>query len=128
MSSGEFEHNGMAIVALSPDLRTVAVASDTTLQFFNARSGALLETLRSCVKGSIMSMEFDPESNFLVTSGREKHVYIWYNAGLCVKVRICSRESAFPCVNPTWDYFLLRLIVDHSYLPGSFVSACSCKN
>jgi len=65
-------------VALSPDGRTVAVASSSTIVFWDACNGTEEDTLEGVHPEAISKLGFDISGRHLVSSGG-KHMQVYYN-------------------------------------------------
>ncbi|RUS73021.1 hypothetical protein EGW08_019227, partial [Elysia chlorotica] len=76
--SGNVSVPGPALVALSPDGRTVAVGVDTSVTFWDAANGQQDEVLENLHADSMSCLKFDISGRYLVCSGG-KHVQVLHN-------------------------------------------------
>jgi len=65
-------------IALSPDGRTVAVASSTSIVFWDAVSGKEEEVIENVHQGEMTKMSFDITGKYLLSSGG-KHIHVLHN-------------------------------------------------
>ncbi|XP_042211116.1 transducin beta-like protein 2 isoform X2 [Homarus americanus] len=65
-------------IKLSPDGRTVVIASMATLTFFSAITGDKLNTIEDIYAGNIKDAIFDPSNKLVLTLG-DKHVRVFHN-------------------------------------------------
>ncbi|XP_045615048.1 transducin beta-like protein 2 isoform X4 [Procambarus clarkii] len=67
-----------AKIRLSPDGRTIVIASLATLTFFSAITADKLNTIEDIYSGDIMDVIIDPSSKIVITLG-DKHVRVFHN-------------------------------------------------
>eukprot|EP00124_Ichthyophonus_hoferi_P003076 Ihof_evm1s245 gene=Ihof_evmTU1s245 len=74
-------------IAISPDSTTVVVAVGTDLYFYAAKSGLLDMAITNAHPERITSVEFDPTSEDVLTTSKDKVVKVWMNiTGMKVRV------------------------------------------
>ncbi|XP_063847859.1 LOW QUALITY PROTEIN: uncharacterized protein LOC135092965 [Scylla paramamosain] len=79
LKSGPYEKKQQpALIRLSPDGRTIVIASAASLTFFSATTGEVLNTIADIYAGNIVDLLFDPESKLLLTLG-DRHVRVFHN-------------------------------------------------
>eukprot|EP00052_Salpingoeca_macrocollata_P023175 m.203456 g.203456 ORF g.203456 m.203456 type:complete len:303 (-) comp21977_c14_seq1:44-952(-) len=78
--------------AVSPDLRTVVVASGTMLQVFSAE-GELLGEIEEAHTAPITALDVDAESLYIASASADKSVHIYYNKyGIEGKISFLGKE------------------------------------
>uniref|UniRef100_A0A0P4W3S7 Uncharacterized protein n=1 Tax=Scylla olivacea TaxID=85551 RepID=A0A0P4W3S7_SCYOL len=79
LKSGPYDKKQVpALIRLSPDGRTIVIASAASLTFFSAITGEVLNTIADIYAGNIVDLLFDPESKLLLTLG-DRHVRVFHN-------------------------------------------------
>lgn len=78
LKSWRFEYPGPSLIALSPDARTVALATGTTIRFYSVLSSDCEQTIEDVHADSITALEFSICSAYLVSAG-DKHINVFYN-------------------------------------------------
>ncbi|ELT99402.1 hypothetical protein CAPTEDRAFT_149780 [Capitella teleta] len=74
-----YTHNGhYSRIALSPDARTVAIATGVDIALFNTVNGDQSATLSSVHSSPITCLLFDPTNHFLLSTG-DKHIHVVRN-------------------------------------------------
>ncbi|GFR97148.1 transducin beta-like protein 2 [Elysia marginata] len=76
--SGKVSYPGPALIALSPDGRTVAVGVDTSIAFWDAANEHQDQVLENVHAESMSCLKFDIGGRYLVCSGG-KHVQVLHN-------------------------------------------------
>ncbi|XP_040583285.1 transducin beta-like protein 2 [Lepeophtheirus salmonis] len=74
----EMTHLGGALISLSPDSRSVALAFGKELRFFSGSDLKPLGIIERVHSASITNISFDAESKYLITSG-DKHLRVFHN-------------------------------------------------
>ncbi|EDV22621.1 uncharacterized protein TRIADDRAFT_28964, partial [Trichoplax adhaerens] len=81
MMTGSCHTQGFSLIALSPDARTVAIASGTRIDFFFAYDAKLDESIDNVHAEVLTAIKWHPSSKYLASSGgNDRSIRIWYNA------------------------------------------------
>ncbi|XP_013777302.1 transducin beta-like protein 2 [Limulus polyphemus] len=75
---GEFASLSPSIIALSPDGRTVAIASSKSVSVFSRATGEESERLEEVHSGPIKALQFSQSGKYLLVAG-EKHIRVFHN-------------------------------------------------
>lgn len=78
LKTGSIDYTSPCLIALSPDGRSVAIASDNSLSVHNAVTGKEEETFSNVFSGEITDLSFDLTNKYFVCSG-DKHVSVFNN-------------------------------------------------
>uniref|UniRef100_K1Q541 Transducin beta-like protein 2 n=1 Tax=Magallana gigas TaxID=29159 RepID=K1Q541_MAGGI len=78
LKTGSIDYTSTCLIALSPDGRSVAIASDNSLSVHNAVTGKEEETCSNVFSGEITDLSFDLTNKYFVCSG-DKHVSVFNN-------------------------------------------------
>lgn len=74
----KYDFAGPSLIALSPDARTVALASGTTIKVYNVASSNCQEIIEDVHVDGVTALEFSVDSSYLVSAG-DKHINVFYN-------------------------------------------------
>ncbi|KAI0209773.1 Transducin beta-like protein 2 [Lamellibrachia satsuma] len=78
LQTGQYENAGKSMIALSPDGRTVAIATGTSISVFNGQTGVCEQTFREVHNSAVIALTFDLTSTYLVSAG-DKHIQVLHN-------------------------------------------------
>lgn len=77
--TGEYENKSQpGIIRMSPDGRTIALASGPSLTYYSAITGEKLNYVPNIYTGDIIGIMFDPGNKLLLTLG-DRHVRVFHN-------------------------------------------------
>uniref|UniRef100_T1J8S9 Exonuclease domain-containing protein n=1 Tax=Strigamia maritima TaxID=126957 RepID=T1J8S9_STRMM len=74
----QFPHTGPSIIALSPDARTVAVASEVSIYVYSGLTGKEEGQIENAHEANISSLLFDQENKLIISTG-DKVIRIFHN-------------------------------------------------
>lgn len=78
LKTWKYDYPGPSLIALSPDARTVALATGTTISVYNVASSDCQQTFEDVHSGDIAALEFSIDSSYLVSCG-DKHINVFFN-------------------------------------------------
>jgi WD40 repeat protein len=78
LGTWRYDQSGPSQIALSPDARTVILATGANLSIYSVTMQDCQQTLEDVHIGPVVSIEFSTDSRYFVSAG-DKHVNVFYN-------------------------------------------------
>lgn len=77
------------VLKISPDGHVIAIGLSSTIYIYSGTDGEVLEVLDAVHHGSVVSLVWSPDNQFLLSvGGGERHIRVWYNIpGLKIAIR-----------------------------------------